>query len=212
MGCVTHTQTPADRVLRVVLLASGAGTLAQAIMDEDARGYHVVALITDRQCQALERARRAGVPAECVSYVDSPSRGQWNDDLATVVDRYTPDYVISAGFMRILSASFLTRFPRRVINTHPALLPSFPGAYAVRDALAYGVKVTGSTIHYVDEGVDTGEIISQIPVPVEPEDSADTLHERIKKVERRHIVSVLHRLAVAEATANEHTIREDHCQ
>ena len=106
-----------------------------------------------------------------------------------------PAEVVSAGFMRILGPDFISRFPQRIINTHPALLPSFPGAHGVRDALAYGVKVTGSTIHLVDEGVDTGPIIAQQPVLVEPDDTEDTLHERIRQVERRLLVDVLTHLA-----------------
>ena len=120
-----------------------------------------------------------------------PDRGAWDEQLAEVVAAAEPDLVVSAGFMKILGPAFLDRFEGVTINTHPAILPSFPGAHAVRDALAYGVKVTGSTVHFVDAGVDTGAIIAQQPVTVAPDDTEDSLHEKIKAVERELIVSVL---------------------
>ncbi|MBV7301915.1 MULTISPECIES: phosphoribosylglycinamide formyltransferase [Corynebacterium] len=181
--------------MRIVILASGSGTLAQAIMDAQDESYRVCGLVADCECQALERARTAGVQAELVPFRGGAERDHWNRDLAQAVAALQPDFVVSAGFMRILSPEFLERFPRRVINTHPALLPAFPGAHAVRDALNYGVKVTGSTVHYVDEGVDTGEIIEQRPVAVHADDTEASLHERIKVVERQAIVDVLHTLS-----------------
>ncbi|MCH6197740.1 phosphoribosylglycinamide formyltransferase [Corynebacterium mastitidis] len=170
----------------IVVLVSGSGTLLQAILDHQG-GYRVEKVIADQPCPALERAEKAGVPTEVVLMQED--RHAWNVTLARAVG--SPDMVVSAGFMKILGPAFLERFGGRTINTHPALLPAFPGAHAVRDALAYGVKVTGSTVHYVDEGVDTGPIIAQEAVPVEPGDDEAALHERIKKVERQLIVRVL---------------------
>lgn len=201
-----HSSTASG--FRVVILASGTGTLAQAIIDaqsapttqsEDAN-YHVVGVVSDCDCPALARAESANIPAQCVTFRGGAERGEWNAELAAAVEDFHPDLVVSAGFMRILSPEFLERFPRRVINTHPALLPSFPGAHAVADALSYGVKVTGSTVHFVDEGVDTGEIIAQRPVEVHSDDTEESLHERIKVVEREVIVDVIRTMARATGT------------
>lgn len=177
-------------MLRLVVLVSGTGTLLQSILDHRGSDYEVAAVVADAECPALDRARAAGVPAKVVAF-NAAERETWNHSLAEQVAEFRPDLVVSAGFMKILGSTFLERFPGRIINTHPALLPSFPGAHAVRDALAYGVKVTGSTIHFVDEGVDTGAIIAQKPVEVLPGDDEATLHERIKVVERELIVHVL---------------------
>ena len=135
------------------------------------------------------------MPAVAVALADHRDRATWDEALRDAIEEVEPDWVISAGFMRILGPAVLSRFPMRVVNTHPALLPSFPGAHAVRDALAHGVRVTGSTIHLVDEGVDTGPIIDQRPVVVEPDDDEASLHERIKVVERELLVDVVRRLA-----------------
>lgn len=175
--------------LNIVVLVSGTGTLLQSLIDHQGSAYRIVRVVADKDCPALERAGRAGIEALTVPL--EGDRDAWNVRLADTVEAAAPDYVVSAGFMKILGAPFLDRFGARTVNTHPALLPSFPGAHAVRDALAYGVKVTGSTVHFVDAGVDTGPIIAQKPVEVvDGEDEAE-LHERIKKVERRLIVSVL---------------------
>lgn len=187
--------------LRVVVMASGSGTLLQAILDNQG-AYQVQAVVTDVACPANERATRAGVPTQIVEFAAEQDRTIWNKKLAEAVAGYTPDLVVSAGFMRILGAPFLDVFGGRIINTHPALLPSFPGAHGVRDALAYGVKVTGSTVHFVDAGVDTGEIIAQEPVRVLPGDSEAELHERIKKVERKLIVEVLNTATVVMGADN----------
>ncbi|MDN5758896.1 MAG: phosphoribosylglycinamide formyltransferase, partial [Tomitella sp.] len=149
----------------------------------------------DRECAATDRAARFGVSSDVVKLSDYTGRAQWDDALTEAVAAYTPDLVVSAGFMKILGAAFLTRFDGRVINTHPALLPAFPGAHAVRDALAYGVKVTGSTVHLVDAGVDTGPVLAQEPVVVLSADDEATLHERIKIVERRLLVEVVSAVA-----------------
>jgi formyltetrahydrofolate-dependent phosphoribosylglycinamide formyltransferase len=184
---------------RVVVLISGTGTLLQALLDATADRHYpaeVVAVVADSHGAAgLRRARDAGIPAVAVALADHPDRAAWDLSLRDVLESFEPDWVVSAGFMRILGPAVLSAFPLRVVNTHPALLPSFPGAHAVRDALAHGVRVTGSTIHLVDEGVDTGPIVDQRAVPVADDDDEATLHERIKVVERELLVDVVRRLA-----------------
>ncbi len=184
---------------RLVVLVSGAGTNLQALLDacaDPAYGAKVVAVGADRpDIGGTERAERAGVPTFTLRIPDFTSRDDWDAALAEAVAKHEPDLVVSAGFMKILGPHFLARFGGRTVNTHPALLPSFPGAHAVRDALAYGVKVTGCTVHFVDEGVDTGPVIAQETVPVGWHDDEDSLHERIKQVERRLLVDVVGRLA-----------------
>ncbi|MFD5249283.1 phosphoribosylglycinamide formyltransferase [Amycolatopsis sp. NPDC058340] len=184
--------------VKLVVLASGSGTLLQAVLDAVEKPNfpaEVVAVGADRTgIEALTRAERAGVPSFTVRMADHPDRAAWDKAITEAVAAYQPDLVVSAGFMKILGAEFLARFPGRVINTHPALLPSFPGAHAVADALAMAVKVTGSTVHFVDAGVDTGPIIAQEPVIVEPDDDENVLHERIKAVERRLLVETIEKL------------------
>lgn len=174
----------------MAVLVSGSGTLLQAILDHQG-SYRVDLVVADVECPALGRARSAGVRAEVVPL--SGDREEWNRQLADTVASAEPDIVVSAGFMRIVGEAFLARFEGRLINTHPALLPAFPGAHAVRDALAYGVKVTGTTVHYIDAGVDTGEIIAQRAVDVRAGETEEDLHERIKEVERALIVDTLNR-------------------
>lgn len=186
----TEHHTP----LNIVVLVSGSGTLLQSILDHQDEHYRVTRVVADTPCTALERARGAGIPTGIVAL--DGDRHVWNIRLAEDVSLGEPDLVVSAGFMKILGEGFLRSYQGRIINTHPALLPSFPGAHGVRDALRYGVKVTGSTVHLVDEGVDTGPIIAQEAVAVLPDDTEDVLHERIKKVERRLIVSILRRAHV----------------
>ncbi|GAA3982146.1 phosphoribosylglycinamide formyltransferase [Actinomadura viridis] len=184
---------------RLVVLVSGAGTNLQALLDacaDPAYGARVVAVGADRDgTGGVRRAESAGLPTFTVRIPDFADRDAWDEALADAVAAHRPDLVVSAGFMKILGPRFLARFGGRTINTHPALLPSFPGAHAVRDALAYGVKVTGCTVHLVDEGVDTGPVIAQEAVPVRWHDDEDSLHERIKQVERRLMVEVVGRLA-----------------
>ncbi|MFD4715020.1 phosphoribosylglycinamide formyltransferase [Streptomyces sp. NPDC058430] len=187
---------------RLVVLVSGSGTNLQALLDalatEGAEGYgaEIVAVGADRDSIAgLERAERAGLPTFVCRVKDFATREEWDRALAEATAAYEPDLVVSAGFMKIVGKEFLARFGGRFVNTHPALLPSFPGAHGVRDALAYGAKVTGCTVHFVDDGVDTGPIIAQGVVEVRDEDDASALHERIKEVERRLLVDVVGRLA-----------------
>ncbi len=187
-----------DHPARLVILLSGAGTNAQALLDACADpkyGARVVAVGADRDgIQGLERARKAGVPTFVVRTQDYPDRPAWDQALTEAVAAYEPDLVVSAGFMKLLGPWFLARFGGRVVNTHPALLPSFPGVHGPRDALAYGVKITGCTVHFVDSGVDSGPIIAQTPVPVLSGDDEASLHERIKSVERTLLVETVGRL------------------
>ncbi|MFJ9703702.1 phosphoribosylglycinamide formyltransferase [Streptomyces sp. NPDC101234] len=187
---------------RLVVLVSGSGTNLQALLDAiaetGAEGYgaEVVAVGADRDgIEGLARAEHAGLPTFVTRVKDFGSREEWDRALADAVAAHEPDLVISAGFMKIVGKEFLARFGGRTVNTHPALLPSFPGAHGVRDALAYGARVTGCTVHFVDDGVDTGPIIAQGVVEVRDEDDESALHERIKDVERRLLVEVVGRIA-----------------
>ena len=177
---------------RIVVLASGAGTLLQALLDSEIRRL-IVAVGSDQpKAPALARARAAGVPTFVVPMAED--REGWNTDLVEHLQAHEADLVVTAGFMRVLGGPVIEAFENRVINSHPALLPSFPGAHAVRDAVESGVKVTGCTVHIVDEGVDTGPIIAQCPVAVDDGDTVESLHERIKERERRLLVDVLGRI------------------
>jgi len=191
------TAPAAAAPLRVVVLVSGSGTLLQALLDAgppEQTGYAVVAVGADRpDTGGEERARARGVPTFVVPLRAFETRAEWDRALTEEVAAHTPDLVVSAGFMKVLGPHFLGT--HRVINTHPALLPSFPGTHGVRDALAHRVKVTGCTCHWVDAGVDTGPIIDQRAVGVEADDTEESLHERIKVAEREMLVHVLVRLA-----------------
>jgi phosphoribosylglycinamide formyltransferase-1 len=182
---------------RLVVLVSGSGTNLAALLDasqDPAYGATVVAVGADRDgIEGLARAERAGVPTFVVKLADYPSRDDWDAALTEAVAAYDPTLVVSAGFMKILGKRFLEAFT--TLNTHPALLPSFPGAHAVRDALAYGVKITGATVHIVDDGVDTGPVVAQVAVEVADDDDEETLHERIKAAERTMLVDVVRRWA-----------------
>jgi formyltetrahydrofolate-dependent phosphoribosylglycinamide formyltransferase len=170
-------------VPRLVVLASGSGSTLQAVLDDPELGAQVVAAGTDVPgCRAMERAQAAGVATFAVALADFADRAAWNDALAAAIADHEPDLVVLAGFMRVLAPSVVTRF--RIVNTHPALLPAFPGAHAIRDALAAGVDTTGVTVHWVDEGVDTGPVIAQVAVPVRPGDDEDTLRARIQAAEK----------------------------
>ncbi len=173
---------------RLVVLVSGAGTNLQALLDacaQESYGAHVVAVGADRTgIEGLARARRAGVPTFTHRVEDFASRGAWNRALTESCASYRPDLVISAGFMKLVGQDFLARFAGRFVNTHPSLLPAFPGMHGVRDALRHGVKVTGCTVFLVDAGTDTGPVIAQAAVEVREDDDEATLHERIKVAER----------------------------
>jgi phosphoribosylglycinamide formyltransferase-1 len=186
---------------RVVVLLSGTGSLCAALLDatdDPAYPAEVVAVGADRPAAGLEHARRRGVPTFVCALGEHPDRAGWDRALAAAIGRFEPDLVVSAGFMKIVGAAVLDAFAGRMVNTHPALLPAFPGAHAVRDALAAGVPVTGSTVHLVDAGVDTGPVLAQHEVPVLPGDDESRLHERIKAVERELLVETVARLVTTE--------------
>jgi phosphoribosylglycinamide formyltransferase-1 len=201
---VTHETpprpAPATRSAgRLVVLVSGTGSNLAALLaahDDPAYGARVVAVVADRGgIRALDIAREAGIPTAVVSIKDFDDRPAWDRAIAETVAVFSPDLVVCAGFMKLFGATFLERFGGRIMNTHPALLPSFPGAHGVRDALAYGVKVTGCTVMVVDEGIDSGPILAQAAVAVEPDDDEPTLHERIKAVEQKLLVEWVGRVA-----------------
>lgn len=179
---------------RIVVLASGTGSLLEAMLAAaSGPGYpgSVVGVVTDRSCRAATVASEAGVPVAEVPLAAFDGRAQWDAALTETVAEFRPHLVVAAGFMKILGPEFLGAFGGRVINAHPALLPAFPGAHAVPAALQHGVKLTGSTVHLVDAGLDTGPILAQEAVAVEPGDTEESLHERIKVVERRLLTEVV---------------------
>lgn len=186
---------------RLVVLVSGAGTNLQALIDacaDPGYGATVVAVGADRDgIVALDRARAANTPIATftVKVGDFSTRSAWDEALADACERFHPDLIVCAGFMKLVGKAFLARFTGRCLNTHPALLPSFPGMHGVRDALTYGVKVTGCTVFLVDEGVDAGPVLAQAPVSVVDDDDEATLHERIKVTERALLVDTVGRLA-----------------
>lgn len=184
---------------RIVVLVSGAGTNLQALLDactESSYGARVVAVGADRDdIEGLARADRAGIPTFVKKVSQFTSREHWDRAMATSVAGFEPDLVVSAGFMKLAGEDFLKRFSGRYVNTHPALLPSFPGMHGAADALAYGVKVTGATLFLVDGGIDTGPIVAQTAVPVEDDDDVESLHERIKAAEREMLVDAVGRIA-----------------
>ena len=183
---------------RLVVLVSGAGTNLQALLDACADGSYgaaVMAVGADRTgIEGLARAQRAGVAVFTHRVADHPSRAAWDRALARSCARYRPDLVISAGFMKLVGQDFLDRFGGRFVNTHPSLLPAFAGMHAVRDALRYGVKVTGCTVFLVDPGTDTGPVIAQVAVGVREDDDEASLHERIKVAERALLVETVGRM------------------
>ncbi|MEJ3743809.1 phosphoribosylglycinamide formyltransferase [Actinomycetes bacterium KLBMP 9797] len=195
---------------RLVVLVSGSGSNLQALLDacaDPAYGARVVAVGADRHGIAgLDRAAAAGVPTFVDVVKDYPSRADWDRALTAHVADHQPDLVISAGFLKLVGAGFLTAFGDRYINTHNALLPAFPGIHGPRDALAYGVKIAGATLFFVDAGVDTGPIIAQVAVPVLADDTEETLTERIKEAERRQLVEYVGRLVREGWTINERKV------
>ena len=184
-------------VCRVVVLVSGTGTLLQSLLESGAEpgaGFQVVAVGSERaDAFGLERAERAGVPSFVVPML--ADRAEWDRRLTAAVAQCRPDLIVSAGFMKLVGPAFLARFGGRFINSHPALLPSFPGMHGPQDALNHGVKVTGTTLFEVDAGLDTGRILAQEPVRVLPGDTVDSLHERIKVAERALLVRTVNELA-----------------
>ena len=183
---------------RIVVLASGSGTLLQALLESNLRPF-IVAVGTDRgDAGALVRAVSHGVSTFVVDLAAFANREDWDEALQEAVSAQDPDLIVSAGFMRILAPDFVAAFAGRIINTHPALLPQFPGAHAVRDALTAGVSETGCTVHYIDEGIDTGPVIEQVSVAILPGDDESTLHERIKVAERSLLIAVITELIGAE--------------
>lgn len=185
-------------VARLVVLASGSGTLLQALIDASAQGTlpaRVVAVGSDVPgCLALQRAAAAGIETFACAPREFADRGAWDLAMRDALLAFRPTLVVSAGFMRILGADVVDAFAGRIVNAHPALLPSFPGAHPVREALAHGVKVTGCTVHVVDRGVDTGPILAQRAVEVRPGDDEASLHERIKHEERLLLVQTVNSL------------------
>ena len=186
-----HPSHPA----RVVVLVSGAGTTLQALLDACGRpayGVRVVAVGADRPAvEGLARAQRTGVDTFVCELANHPTRADWDVSLADRIASYQPDLVVLAGFMKLTGPAVLSRFDGRVLNTHPALLPSFSGVHAPRDAVTHAVRVSGATLFVVDAGVDTGPIVAQVAVPVDVDDTAQTLHERIKTSERTMLVDTV---------------------
>ena len=184
---------------RLVVLVSGEGTNLQALIDasaDPAYGATVVAVGADRDnIGALDRAAKSNIPAFTLRVSDFGSREEWDQALTANCARYEPDLIVCAGFMKLVGTAFLARFAGRCLNTHPALLPSFPGMHGVKEALEYGVKVTGCTVFIVDEGVDAGPVLAQAAVPVLDHDDEKTLHERVKVAERALLVDTVGRMA-----------------
>lgn len=189
-------EATSDGRARLVVLASGAGSTLGAVLDAaaapDFEGRVVAAGTDVKGCGAMLRAEERGVPTFAVALGDFADRAAWNQALIDELDRYHPDLVVLAGFMRLLAPEVVRRF--RIVNTHPALSPAFPGAHAIRDALASGVTTTGVTVHWVDEGVDTGPVIVQREVPVLPGDDEDTLRARIQAVEKPLYVNAIRQI------------------
>jgi len=196
---------------RLVVLVSGSGSNLQALLDataDRAYGARVVAVGADRDGIAgLDRAAAAGVPTFVAKLKDHPTRDDWDAALTASVAEHRPDLVIAAGFLKLLGPAFLKEFGGRYVNTHNALLPAFPGMHGPRDALAYGVKIAGATLFFVDAGVDTGPIIAQVGVPVLDGDTEETLTERIKVAERAQLVEQVGRLVRDGWTIEDRKVR-----
>jgi phosphoribosylglycinamide formyltransferase 1 len=185
---------------RIVVLVSGSGSNMAALVDACADGRvpgAVVAVVADRECAGIERASALGIPTAVCPPTSFDSREDWSRALRDIVSEHRPDLVVSAGFMRILAPVFVDAFEGRLINLHPALLPAFPGAHAVRDALDHGVKITGTTVHLIDHDVDHGRILFQVPVEIVPGDTEESLHGRIKEAEHRLLPEACRRLLEA---------------
>ena len=185
-------------VTSVVVLISGGGSNLKALLEaceDPGYGVNVVAVGADRECAGLELAGDAGIPSFVVRLRDYPDRAAWDSALSEAVAEHDPDLVISAGFLKLAGPEFLRRFSGRFLNTHNSLLPAFPGIRGPQDALDYGVKLAGATLFLVDDGVDTGVIVAQVAVPVEDDDTVETLTERIKVAERAQLIDTVGAMA-----------------
>jgi phosphoribosylglycinamide formyltransferase-1 len=188
-------------VLTVAVLISGGGSNLRALLDAAADPdfpARVVVVGADREADGFRHAEDYGIPTFMVPFEQFPSREEWGEQLGEQLEVWNPDLIVLSGLMRLLPPSLVDAWSPRVINTHPAYLPEFPGAHGVRDALAAGVDQTGASVIVVDRGVDTGPILAQERVPVLPGDDEHTLHERIKPVERRLLIDVVRRIATGE--------------
>jgi phosphoribosylglycinamide formyltransferase 1 len=199
---VEPLRVPPSTPSRLVVLASGAGSLLSSLLAAAVGDYpaRVVAVGADRDCVATEIAAAASLPTFTVRLGDYPTRDDWDAAIAAATDAHSPDLIVAAGFMKILGQKYLSRYCGRILNTHPTLLPAFPGAQGVAEALAYGVKITGCTVHLVDAGMDTGPILAQQSVAVLDGDTEETLHERIKVTERQLLVDVVAAIATRGVT------------
>ena len=199
---VEPLRVPPSTPSRLVVLASGAGSLLSSLLLAAVGDYpaRVVAVGADRDCLATEIAAAASLPTFTVRLGDYPTRDAWDAAITAATDAHSPDLIVSAGFMKILGQKYLSRYCGRILNTHPTLLPAFPGAQGVAEALAYGVKITGCTVHLVDAGMDTGPILAQQSVAVLDGDTEETLHERIKVTERQLLVDVVAAIATRGVT------------
>lgn len=190
-------------MLTVAVLISGAGSNLRALLEAAAHPdfpARVIAVGADREADGLAHAEDFGIPTFTVAYSSFPSREAWGEELAEQLDAWNPDLIVLSGLMRLLPASLVARYAPRIVNTHPAYLPEFPGAHGVRDALAAGVDRTGASVIVVDDGVDSGPILAQERIPVLPGDTESSLHERIKPVERRLLIDVVRRIATGDLT------------
>lgn len=188
-------------MLSVVVLISGSGSNLLALLEATKNPLfpaRVLAVGSDKPASGLEHADLFGVPTFVVEEKHFPHPDEWAKKLAKNISHFNPDLIVLAGFMKVLPASFVAKFSPRIINIHPALLPSFPGAHAVRDALKAGARETGVTIHIVDEGVDTGPVLAQQTVTIFPADDEQTLHERIKLIEHKMLVETVRNLAIKQ--------------
>jgi phosphoribosylglycinamide formyltransferase-1 len=196
------------RVLNVVVLISGSGTNLHALLQAAEHADYparVIAVGADRDADGLLFAEERGIPTFTVPFGSFPDRAAWGDELSSAIAGWEPDLVVLSGFMRLLPPRAVEAFAPRIVNTHPAYLPEFPGAHAVRDAIAAGATSSGASIIVVDTGVDTGPVLAQERVPVEPGDTEHTLHERIKVVERRLLVDTVRAIALGTIDLKELT-------
>ena len=207
---MTTTPDTGSKAGSVVVLVSGGGTNLQSLIDataDKAYGVRIAAVGADRDdIEALSRARQAQIPTFVCRVADFATRAEWDAALTSQVVAYRPTLVVLAGFMKLTGDAFLGQFGGRTVNTHPALLPSFPGMQAPRDALDYGVKVTGCTLFVVDAGVDTGPVVAQSAVGVDDDDTVQTLHERIKAAERQMLVHHVGRMVRDGFTVTERKV------